>query len=165
MTARDQRPPDKSCPACGKGVPAFNDHCYACGFDYPGPEATEDVDQAPTELVVVYNYPGRTQADAATVFAQHAQEMASLGYLPVAQSWAEGRPGVGRVLAIGVFAQSLRPNGYLTVTYHRVSADGSPRDRPDDPIDQIRRLGQLRDEGLINDDEYQVKKAELLGRL
>jgi hypothetical protein len=26
---------DKTCPKCGSPVPALNDHCYACGYDYP----------------------------------------------------------------------------------------------------------------------------------
>jgi serine/threonine protein kinase len=34
-----------------------------------------------------------------------------------------------------------------------------------DPIDRIRRLGDLRDAGLITEDEYRAKKTELLGRL
>jgi hypothetical protein len=39
-----------------------------------------------------------------------------------------------------------------------VAADG-------DIIDQIRRLGELRDSGLITPEEFETKKAELLGRL
>ena len=34
-----------------------------------------------------------------------------------------------------------------------------------DIIDQIRRLGELRDSGLITPGEFEIKKAELLGRL
>jgi hypothetical protein len=32
-----------------------------------------------------------------------------------------------------------------------------------DPVEQVRKLGQLRDEGLITEDEFQAKKRELLG--
>jgi Short C-terminal domain len=32
-----------------------------------------------------------------------------------------------------------------------------------DAADQIRRLGQLRDEGLLTEEEFQAKKAQLLG--
>jgi uncharacterized membrane protein YeaQ/YmgE (transglycosylase-associated protein family) len=35
----------------------------------------------------------------------------------------------------------------------------------DDVMDQIRRLGELRDEGVLTDEEFQAKKAELLSRL
>lgn len=116
--------------------------------------------------VVVWNYPGRTQADAAVLFQDHARELAGKGYRPVAQSWAEGRPGAGRVLALGLYSQALRPNGFLTVTYQLEAPIGeSATPQAADLIDQIRRLGDLRDEGLISQDEYQAKKTELLGRL
>ena len=75
--------------------------------------------EPPSGEVVVLSYPGRTQADAAVAFQQDAQRMASHGYVPVSQSWAEGRPGVARVVAIGVFSTAIRPAGYLTVTYRK----------------------------------------------
>lgn len=34
-----------------------------------------------------------------------------------------------------------------------------------DVVDQIRRLGELRDAGVVTDEEFDAKKAELLGRL
>jgi Short C-terminal domain/Bacterial PH domain len=53
-------------------------------------------------------------------------------------------------------------------TLRRLIAD---QQRPDhnsepvqpDPIDQIRRLGELRDEGLLTEEEFQAKKRQLLG--
>ena len=135
------------------------------------PPPVTDVPAHPA--VVVWSYPGRTQADAASDFARHASELASEGYSPTAQSWAEGRPGVGRVLALGALgASAIRPKGFLTVTYQLrieippVQATARNDDpKPVDPIDQIRRLGELRDAGLITEDEYLAKKAEMLGRL
>jgi hypothetical protein len=54
----------------------------------------------------------------------------------------------------------------------RPSADhGSPASpaaavvRAPDPLDQIERLGSLRDRGLITDDEFNAKKRELLDRM
>lgn len=41
----------------------------------------------------------------------------------------------------------------------------SPASDEEDVIDTIRRLGELRDEGLLTDGEFNEKKAELLGRL
>ena len=32
-----------------------------------------------------------------------------------------------------------------------------------DPAEQIRKLAQLRDEGLVTEDEFQAKKTQLLG--
>lgn len=34
-----------------------------------------------------------------------------------------------------------------------------------DPVEQIQRLAQLRDEGLLSETEYEAKRAELLGRI
>ena len=38
-------------------------------------------------------------------------------------------------------------------------------DAQDDVFEQIRKLGALRDEGLLTEDEFQAKKVELLARL
>jgi uncharacterized membrane protein YeaQ/YmgE (transglycosylase-associated protein family) len=35
----------------------------------------------------------------------------------------------------------------------------------DEVMEQIRKLGELRDEGILSDEEFQAKKAELLARL
>ena len=42
-----------------------------------------------------------------------------------------------------------------------------PRPRPSDapPADLIREIGRLRDEGLITEEEFQAKKADLLSRV
>ena len=85
--------------------------------------------------------------------------------MPVSQSWAEGRPGVGRILAIGLLAGSIRPKGYLTVTYTLRETPATETTTPPDPIDQIRRLGDLRAAGLISDTEYETKRADLLNRI
>lgn len=45
------------------------------------------------------------------------------------------------------------------------AAPPSATPRSGSPADMIRELGRLRDEGLITDDEFQTKKADLLGRL
>lgn len=37
--------------------------------------------------------------------------------------------------------------------------------RPATPADLIREIGRLRDEGLITDEEFQAKKADLLARV
>ena len=40
-----------------------------------------------------------------------------------------------------------------------------PRRRPDSPAELIREVGRLRDEGLITEEEFQAKKADLLSRV
>lgn len=41
----------------------------------------------------------------------------------------------------------------------------SPKPRSGSPADLIRDIGRLRDEGLITEEEFQTKKADLLGRV
>jgi hypothetical protein len=40
-----------------------------------------------------------------------------------------------------------------------------PKRSADAPTELIREIGRLRDEGLITEEEYQAKKADLLSRL
>lgn len=51
----------------------------------------------------------------------------------------------------------------------RLIGDGvplrTPRTRSESPADLIRDIGRLRDEGLITEEEFQTKKADLLGRV
>ena len=35
----------------------------------------------------------------------------------------------------------------------------------DDPFMQIARLGELRDNGLLSDEEFEAKKPEIIGRI
>jgi hypothetical protein len=79
--------------------------------------AAEPASNWPPSLI--RSYPGRTQADAAQLFTAEATLLAEAGYQPVSQSWAEGRAGLGRTLAFGLYANVIRPNGFLTVTFNR----------------------------------------------
>ena len=40
-----------------------------------------------------------------------------------------------------------------------------PKRPPDSPVEMIRELARLRDEGLLTEEEFQAKKAELLSRV
>lgn len=85
-------------------------------------QETEDDRLPPT---VVRTYGGRSQPEATRIFEQEAGLLADRGYYPTAQSWADGRPGVARVVTIGLFANSLRPDGSLTVTFVRGTRPGT----------------------------------------
>ena len=52
----------------------------------------------------------------------------------------------------------LVPTRVLDATARKPEHDG-------DVIDQLKRLGQLREAGVLTDDEFQAKKRDLLGRL
>jgi hypothetical protein len=67
--------------------------------------------------VVVKTYTAKNQAEAAKLFAEDAVQMGREGYEPISQSWADGKPGIGRVLMLGLFSAIMKPDGDLTVTY------------------------------------------------
>lgn len=54
---------------------------------------------------------------------------------------------------LNAIASSLRPTG------DSAASDGG------DPLEALQRLGELRDQGVITADEFDTKKAELLGRV
>ena len=64
---------------------------------------------------------------------------------------------VGIGLTIVVLARRTAPGG----TGGQPGTDGSAGD----PVEQIRRLAELRDQGLLTEDEFQAKRTELLGRI
>ncbi|MET0773121.1 MAG: hypothetical protein ABWZ82_08565 [Candidatus Limnocylindrales bacterium] len=68
--------------------------------------------------VLVALYPGKTQEDAATRYAQHVTELGSAGYEPVATSWGEERPSAGTALFAAHLEEAYRI-GTLLVTYRR----------------------------------------------
>jgi hypothetical protein len=70
---------------------------------------------------------------------------------------------------IGEFANTIRPKGFLTVTYEkaepvRSQVRSAPSSRPpDDRISQLRQLAELRDSGVLTDEEFHSEKARILG--
>ncbi|HEV2890688.1 MAG TPA: PH domain-containing protein [Frankiaceae bacterium] len=55
----------------------------------------------------------------------------------------------------------------MTAAAARTAAPPAPPAPPAQPdvVDQLRRLGELRDSGIVTPEEFEAKKAELLGRL
>jgi hypothetical protein len=104
------------------------------------------------------------------------------------------RPSVGAVVAFGVLGLAARRNekrAFLTLVTEagdylveddehlpvelrallapflerldiKVAEAGND---PTDPIEQIRRLGELRDAGYITPEQFEAKRTELLGRI
>jgi hypothetical protein len=69
--------------------------------------------------VIVRSYKSKNQPAAAREFAADAKKLAKQGYVPVSQSWEEGKTGIARLVVTGgVAAFALKPKGSLTVTYH-----------------------------------------------
>jgi hypothetical protein len=103
---------------------------------------------------------GRRLMDAET------QVLGVHGYVPASQSQDGGHIHAGRILMTGglsVLAGSAgtRAKGSITVTFQRAPTVSAPIDIPD----QIRKLGDLRDAGILTAAEFEAKKAELLRRM
>jgi hypothetical protein len=137
----------------------------------PGSEALRDATanwQLPS-LVRTYD---RTSGGEGRLRA----EMDVLGlhdYRPFTQSEDGGHVHVGRLLVTGGFSvlagrRGIRSKGSLTVTYRRGELDRpAPElsDVSDDPAARLRRLASLRDEGILTDDEFAAKKADIVADL
>ena len=68
--------------------------------------------------VLVKVYKGKRQSDAAKDFQKEASSLAAHDYMPVSQSWAEGRSGCMRVILLGFIGALIwKPAGTLSVTY------------------------------------------------
>lgn len=88
------------------------------------------------------------------------------GYVPAGQSQDGGHIHAGRILMTGglsVLAGShgTRAKGSITATFHKAQAVPAAVD----PMEQLRKLGELRDAGVLTSAEFETKKAELLSRL
>jgi hypothetical protein len=53
----------------------------------------------------------------------------------------------------------------IVVATRLARKDPRPATSSPDPVDQLQKLAQLRDEGLLSKTEYEAKRAELLGRI
>ena len=76
------------------------------------------------------------------------------------------RSRCGRAFSGGtVFAgqAGIRSKGSLTVTFRQLKSVAI--EPPSDVFDQLRKLGDLRDAGVLTASEFEAKKAELLGRI
>lgn len=74
---------------------------------------------------------------------------------PDAQKFPDRGIGIDRLKERQQHAQNL-------LERHQHAAQGQPAG---DVTEQLRKLGELRDQGVLTDEEFQAKKAELLSRL
>lgn len=130
-----------------------------------------DATQRWTAPFVVRTYESNPRGES--IFAHEAAILARHEYEPTMQSAEGSHIHAGRLLLTGglsVFAggRGIRSKGKLTVTYRRVAEERTGPVAPlaqSDPIDQIRKLAELRDEGVLTADEFEAKKADLLSRM
>jgi hypothetical protein len=58
----------------------------------------------------------------------------------------------------------MKSNGIFD-KFRKTEQPSSPTDTPSDIPTLIKQLGDLRDSGLLTDEEFEAKKAELLAKL
>lgn len=135
------------------------------------------VPSGPPPQILVRVYRAHQQSDAVAVFQTDAASLSDHGYRPVSQSWAQGQWGCGAwflalllcLVLIGglVFLYMLivKPDGTLTVTYElasrSTSAPAATRNQLS-VLDRLARLDILHDSGVVTDQQYATKRAQLL---
>lgn len=105
-------------------------------------------------------------------YEQDAQKMAAAGYAPQHQTQQKGKVNVGRTVGKAVVFLPwaiMRPSkkaNSVTVTWVKQGSGPIAIKRPSDDItDKIRKLAELRDDGILTDDEFEAKKGDLLAEI
>jgi hypothetical protein len=106
-----------------------------------------------------------------------ANKAAMKGWMPQSTSATDGHINIGRTLARGLIFGAHRTKGKFTITYGRtpewLAANNKAVSQPsalapqptDDPLQKMKHLKGMLDEGLISESEYNTKKADLLSRM
>lgn len=115
----------------------------------------------------VRRYEGNQKGDQ--LFQDESDVLSEHGYLAKLQTDDGGHVHVGRLLLTGglsAFAGSrgIRSKGKYSVTFEKGVPQPSPAAQPDIP-DQLRKLAELRDAGILTPEEFDSKKASLLERM
>ncbi len=136
-------------------------------------DSLADASHGWTLPAVMRQYESNPKGEA--LFAEESAIFADHRYYPAMQSAEGSHLHAGRLLLTGglsIFAgrKGIRSKGKLTVTFQRAVPTPAPTLEPrpvaePSVIDKLQTLGELRDAGLIAEDEFSSKKAELLDRL
>ncbi|MGI8826202.1 MAG: SHOCT domain-containing protein [Chloroflexota bacterium] len=115
-------------------------------------------------LQVVRTYEARKSKLAQNKFQEDAERLARDGYEVVSTSVIERHAGVGRKL---VSAGLAAGKSSIIVTY--TLREETPthislqQPSPSTDVDQLEKLANLRDRGIVTEDEFQAKKRQILG--
>jgi len=108
-----------------------------------------------------------------------ANEAAKYGWITSGTSTTEGHVNIGRTFAgmmmfgeLALLAGGSRTDGKVTVSYVRSpewlasrNKTAAPVQAADDPLQKMKQLKEMLDAGLINESEYNSKKADLLAKM
>lgn len=166
------------CERCGyANTPVGKPNCYNCGGPLDARAGLLKVDAGPVgdqlaHLTQTWTLPTITRTYEGNEAGRRrldieAQVLGLHGYVPVGQSEDGGHIHAGRLLLTGglsvlVGESGTRAKGTITVMFHKEQAAPAAAT---DPMEQLRKLGELRDAGVVTDAEFETKKAELLARL
>jgi hypothetical protein len=114
---------------------------------------------------LVRTYPGTDEGLG--LFAAETRVLGGHGYKVASQSQEGGHLHAGRVIATGGLSivagkSGIRSTGSLTAAFEKTLAGGGPAD---ESADLLRRLGELRDSGVLTQAEFDAKKTETLRRI
>ena len=109
-------------------------------------------------------------------FSSEIEILAQHGYSPPTPAVDGGHVHVGRLLltaGFSIFAGKggIRSDGTITVTFQKATdiqpaaTNSTSQPAAVDPLVQLEKLGQLRDDGVLTAEEFESKKADLLSRL
>jgi uncharacterized membrane protein len=125
------------------------------------------------ELIVIKTYRG-TESEAIGKFKKDAILMSSMGYTPTNQVWVAGRySGMSFFMAlilclvlvgflVFIYMLIVKPDGSLTVTYQRQVKTKS-KETNSSLADEIKKLSELHQAGILTLEEFQAQKQKLLG--
>lgn len=105
-------------------------------------------------------------------YTRDAQKMAAAGYVPQGQLQHKGKTNVGRTVGKAVIFLPwaiMRPSkkaDSVTVTWVKHSTEPVTMEKPNDDIaSKLRKIAELRDEGILTEEEFETKKADLLSQM
>jgi type IV secretory pathway VirB10-like protein len=118
---------------------------------------------------VVIHVPGA--ASVSTSYWQNAKDDAHKAYnaIPISRPYAEAQEGVSALRAL-ISEHSSRRHPVAQPAVHAVTPPPPATPvaapvAPPDVFEQLRKLAELRDAGIVTAEEFDAKKAELLSRL
>ena len=100
------------CESCLQEMPVGNLHCFNCGEELPVPSPDSGT-------ILIQLYPAASQAEAFTFYRLEAQRLIRAGWVPIAHSWGDERPGAGAAAMLGYKSEAIGW-GTLLVTYRRM---------------------------------------------
>ena len=137
----------------------------------PMGEELANLTQAWTLPAIIRTYEGDDAGRR--LLAAEVQVLGLHGYSPAGQDEAAGHHEAGRVLLKGTavvlfgvvpgMTVGTKSKGAITVAFQKIQVP-PPAPSAADPIEQLRKVGELRDAGGLTESEFQAKKAELMAR-